>query len=284
MAIIETGSFEQAARRLNITPSAISQRIKSLEAEVGVPIVRREHPCTYTSEGFKLVQYLIKLHALNEDFKNHFYPNKWASFTISVNNDSLADWLLPAISCYLSSERVKIEIIVDDQDFTHIALESGNALGALSSRSSVIRGCSSVKLGSIRYRLLASKAFVKKWFKGGVKRSTLTKAPLLVFNKKDLLQHNFLAEHFLIQQESCICHYIPGTDAFYQAVKLGVGYGMIPDFQSKDLIERHELVDLLPRRFTDIALYWHYWPAQSNLLGKLTSTLISEARKSLHQD
>ncbi|XBS69145.1 ArgP/LysG family DNA-binding transcriptional regulator [Acerihabitans sp. KWT182] len=196
MAIIETGSFEQAARKLNITSSAISQRIKSLEMEVGVPLVTRERPCTYTSEGFKLVQYLLKLQALNEDFKNNFYRDKWASFAISVNSDSLAGWLLPAISSYLSTERVKIEIIVDDQDFTHMALESGNALAALSSKNKVINGCSSIKLGSIRYRLLASRAFADRWFKGGVKRSNLTKAPLLVFNKKDQLQQNFIAEHF----------------------------------------------------------------------------------------
>ena len=38
-AVIQTGSFEQAARRLHVTPSAVSQRIRQLEQRLGAPLV-----------------------------------------------------------------------------------------------------------------------------------------------------------------------------------------------------------------------------------------------------
>ena len=41
-AVIELGSFDAAADRLHVTPSAISQRIKSLEQRVGQVLVVRQ--------------------------------------------------------------------------------------------------------------------------------------------------------------------------------------------------------------------------------------------------
>ncbi|WP_323961033.1 LysR family transcriptional regulator [Arthrobacter sp. JZ12] len=45
-AIIDEGTFEAAADLLCITPSAVSQRIKTLEASVGQIVVRRGVPST----------------------------------------------------------------------------------------------------------------------------------------------------------------------------------------------------------------------------------------------
>ncbi|MCW2624263.1 LysR family transcriptional regulator, partial [Mycobacterium sp.] len=41
-AVIEHGSFDAAAERLHVTPSAVSQRIKTLEQRVGQVLVVRE--------------------------------------------------------------------------------------------------------------------------------------------------------------------------------------------------------------------------------------------------
>ncbi|UPG74746.1 LysR family transcriptional regulator (plasmid) [Roseomonas gilardii subsp. gilardii] len=41
LAVVETSSLAQASRRLGITPSAVVQRIRALEAEIGQPLIRR---------------------------------------------------------------------------------------------------------------------------------------------------------------------------------------------------------------------------------------------------
>lgn len=41
LSVIDTGSAAEAARRMNITPSAVNQRIKALEAEIGQQLLRR---------------------------------------------------------------------------------------------------------------------------------------------------------------------------------------------------------------------------------------------------
>ena len=47
-AVVREGSFERAARKLHVTSSAVSQRVKQLEERVGQVLVHRGTPCTGT--------------------------------------------------------------------------------------------------------------------------------------------------------------------------------------------------------------------------------------------
>lgn len=40
-AVVRTGSFEKAAGLLNVSPSAVSQRVKQLEERLGVVLIVR---------------------------------------------------------------------------------------------------------------------------------------------------------------------------------------------------------------------------------------------------
>src|ERR1700755_198785 len=55
-AVIESGSFDAAAERLHVTPSAVSQRIKALEQRIGQVLVVREKPCRTTTAGIPLLR------------------------------------------------------------------------------------------------------------------------------------------------------------------------------------------------------------------------------------
>ena len=55
-AVLEEGSFEAAARRLSITPSAVSQRIRALEDRLGQVLVLRQSPCRPTPAGERLLR------------------------------------------------------------------------------------------------------------------------------------------------------------------------------------------------------------------------------------
>ena len=55
LAVVDTGTFESAAAALHITPSAVSQRIKALETQVGQLVVVRSNPCVTTAAGARLL-------------------------------------------------------------------------------------------------------------------------------------------------------------------------------------------------------------------------------------
>src|SRR3989344_4769214 len=56
-AIVEEGGFERAAQRLNVTQSAVSQRLRALEAQVGSVLIVRSRPLRPTSAGQLLLKH-----------------------------------------------------------------------------------------------------------------------------------------------------------------------------------------------------------------------------------
>src|SRR3954470_4054408 len=63
-AVVRHGSLERAARALNVTPSAVSQRVKLLEERVGTVLVKRGTPCVATPSGALLCRHTERVQIL----------------------------------------------------------------------------------------------------------------------------------------------------------------------------------------------------------------------------
>ena len=223
LAVIDTGSFEQAALRLHLTPSAVSQRVSAIESELGMPLIVRAKPCRATPAGQKLVQYLRRSRLLEDEFlAEHGEQAGPVSIALAVNNDTLATWLLPGLAAFLIKEHILLDIALDDQDHTYSLLSQGLALAGVSSTAAPMRGCVAEPLGVMRYRMLATPAFVRRWFPKGFEREAARVAPLMVFDRKDTLQSAFLQRELGLPAGSYPCHYLPASDAFMQAIRLGL--------------------------------------------------------------
>lgn len=61
-AVVRHGSFERAANELNVTPSAVSQRVKLLEERIGSILVKRGQPCVATPSGALLCRQIGRAH------------------------------------------------------------------------------------------------------------------------------------------------------------------------------------------------------------------------------
>lgn len=280
---IERGSLEQAASQLHVTPSAISQRIRGLEAAFGRPLLVRSRPCRATPDGQALLQFLQRAALLEADLVARFNEGHDSPLTVplAVNADSVASWLLPALAPFLIAERVLLDVTVDDQDHTYTLLQAGLALGCVSTEARAMRGCVAESLGVMRYRALAAPDFMLRWFPQGVTRESLRLAPAMVFNRKDNLQADFLRRHFGLSEQAWPRHYLPASEAYLQAVRLGLGWGMLPEVQVGGLFDLSALVELQPQHPVDVGLYWHSWKVQSPRLDQLSQTLIQAARLAL---
>ena len=153
-AIVEEGGFERAAQRLNITQSAVSQRLRSLEAQVGTVLVVRSRPVRPTSAGHLLLKHTRQLRLLRADLDRdlrELAPGRGGAreeerVSIAVNADSIATWALPALDGAVR-QGVPLEIITDDQDFTHEWLREGRVLGCVTTVKQALRGCKVLPLG-----------------------------------------------------------------------------------------------------------------------------------------
>lgn len=284
LAVIDTGSFEQAAVQLHLTSSAVSLRVRALETQLGTPLIVRSRPCRATLAGQKVLQYLRRARLLEDDFLKELAGSEGGAINVplAVNADTLGTWLLPALAPFLITEHVMIDLTVDDQDHTYALLAGGQALACVSTEPQAMRGCVAEPLGIMRYRMLASPAYVARWFAAGFTRDAARVAPLLVFNRKDALQADFLRRHFGLAG-GYPCHHVPATEPFLSAIEHGLGYGMVPDLQSGPALAAGRVVDLAPAAPVDVHLYWHRWKVQSPRLERLSRVAVAAARAVLLQ-
>lgn len=283
LAVVDDGSFEKAAKRLAITPSAISQRIHALEAHLGSPLVVRGRPCEPTQSGRRLLLYLRRATVLEEELLNELSgdQDEHLRVVIAANGDTLATWFFPALAAIFVSERILLDLVVDDQDHTYTLLESGQVIACISSRAEPMRGCLALHLGSVRYRLVASPDFQARWFPNGLTREAARKAPVFAYSRKDTLQDQFMQSHFGLRADAYPTHYLSLPEARLEAIRRGLGYGMVPQIQLRDWLKNRELVDVAPGHFTDVALYWHSWAVQSPRMQALSQRSVETARRRL---
>src|SRR5205807_8806171 len=66
-AAVSEGTFDAAARKLHVTPSAISQRVKALETSVGRVLLTRAKPVRPTESGQTLLRLARQIDLLTAD-------------------------------------------------------------------------------------------------------------------------------------------------------------------------------------------------------------------------
>lgn len=283
--VVSEGSFEAAARRLHVSPSAVSQRIKALEESVGQVLVRRTHPCQPTAAGQPLLRLagqvaLLEREAMLAAAGADRSDQGWTRAAVVVNADSLATWFLPALAGLPRDLAVAFDLYEEDQDHTAELLRDGTAMAAVTAQHTPVQGCRVIRLGAMRYLALAAPEFVERYLSGGLTAAALAATPMIVFNRKDQLQHRFLRRLTRRPIEPPI-HYVPSAWGFAEAVRLGLGWGMMPEQIARADLAAGRCVELAPGRYLDVPLYWQHWRLDSSMLGTLTEAVQRAAAAAL---
>jgi LysR family transcriptional regulator (chromosome initiation inhibitor) len=283
--VIREGSFERAAQSLCVTPSAVSQRIRSLEEKVGAALVVRGQPCRATDTGRKLCQHVDRVRLLEQALQGSLPAlapeglNRVA-LPMAVNADSLATWFAPAVTAFAADAPVLVELVVDDQDHTADWLRSGAVLAAVTGTARPPAGFNSRPLGAMPYVAAASPAYVARHFSTGIDAGSLAKAPSLVFNAKDDLQARWV-RRLCRRDVELPRHALPSTHAFVAAALAGMGWGLHPQALISSHLQEGTLVELVPDAPLDVPLYWQHARAASSLIEGLSRTVVAAAAQAL---
>ena len=260
-ALVDEGSFERAAHRLAITQSAVSQRLRALEMQIGQPLVVRSRPLRLTGPGQVLLRYARQLQALRSDVARDLGERIDVEdrVPIAVNADSLATWVLPALQP-LVDDGISLELIVDDQDFTHDWLREGRVLGCVSTLAEALRGCRVTPLCTMRYVAVASPAFVERMIgQRGLSHRHLAQVPFVVFNRKDDAQAQWVERALDLPSPRLLQRYVPSSEAYVQAVERGWGIGVAAWPLVRSRVEAGQLQLLRPEVHVPVDLHWHQW-------------------------
>lgn len=284
VAVLDEGSFDAAARRLALTPSAVSQRIKALEDRLGQVLVLRQSPSRATPAGERLLRGVQQMRLLEAEILGDFAVETAgaapATVSIAVNADSLATWVLGALVEPHRRDGLLFDVRVEDQDHSAGLLRDGSVLGAITADARPVQGCTVKKLGVMRYLPIASPDFVARHFAHGLDAASLGAAPMLVFNRKDALQWRFLRSvtHARLAPPM---HYLPSSTAFVEGAALGLGWAMAPEAMLEQPFAQGTLQPTAPGRWLDVPLYWQHWSIRSAALAKVTDALLRAARHGL---
>lgn len=282
-AILRNGSFEAAATELNVTQSAISQRIRQLEDRLGLTLIKRGQPCTGTTAGQRLAKHaedlaLLERQALGDlGLSAQSAPRR---VTIAVNADSLATWFAPALA---DIGDLLFDVIIDDQDHSADWLRRGTVSAAVTAAGQQISTCDVHPLGQMRYVATASPAFVAHWFAKGMTKQTAARAPMLVFNEKDALQHRWLNQE-LGADVRPPTQQLPSTHAFVDVCLLGGGWGLNPEPLVRDHLRAGRLLALGQRPHLHVPLDWQISRAMAPALQLLTQSVRTVALNTLQHE
>lgn len=286
--IVEEGGFERAAVRLSVTQSAVSQRLRALEVQAGTVLLVRSRPLKPTAAGRLLIKHAMQMRLLRADLETDLHeltPDAGQAreedrVSIAINADSISTWALPALGP-LVSNGLPLEIITDDQDFTHEWLREGQVLGCVTTVKQALRGCKVLPLGAMQYVAVASHEYAQTHCPQGLTAHNFRQIPFVAFNRKDDLQAEFVSRALGLRRVRLNQRFVPSSEGQVRAALAGWGATVVPELQVRPLLARGELVNLAPTTNLPVNLYWHCWNLHSVVIDRLTAALQGAAIQAL---
>src|ERR1700678_3350541 len=220
VAIVDCGSFDEAARRLNVTPSAGSQRIRALETSVVQVLVSRGTPCLPTQRGERLVRLGRQTRLLYDEAAQELGAITSVELQVAVNADSLGTWFRGVLAEAAGWDSAAVHLYVEDEAYSQELLRRGECVAPVGSAPVAAQGCGVEPLGAMRYVPAATPDFAARWRTGrGLDWAAM---PMVTFNDKDDFQHQELQRRGVAGLPAVV-HRVPSTSDFREAVSLGLG-------------------------------------------------------------
>jgi LysR family transcriptional regulator (chromosome initiation inhibitor) len=284
-AVVDEGTLEAAARSLTVTPSAVSQRLKSMEDAAGQILLQRTNPARPTIAGEAVLRFARQVRQLEADAFRDLggsggRPN--VPLPLVVNADSLSTWFLPALASLPADLGAFFEVHREDEQHSTQLLRTGTVMAAVTATPDPVQGCRVEPLGALRYRAVASPGYVRRWWPEGPDLVAGSLAPVMDFDRKDDLQQGFF-RRLTGSDLAAPRHYVPSSAEFAQSIRLGLGWGLLPEQQCVAGIHSGELVELAPATTVDVQLYWQRWKIDSPVLNQLSAAVRETAARQLRQ-
>ncbi|WP_160037090.1 LysR family transcriptional regulator [Paenibacillus sp. An7] len=246
--VAELHSISKTAEKLDYVQSNISQRIKSLEEELGVRLfIRNNRGVTLTEEGNKLLGYTNQILLLMDEARSSVNPTKWKNHLTIAAPQTISAVRIPQLfSSFLRDNNIDVKLRTDNAKRLQEMLSYGELDGVF------VNGPYNNVLFEAVY--------------------TYDENIMLIFPK--LNQHKGLHQHTLIMNSDTSCIYrkklldlskkrnmknpvvmeFDSLESILQAVNNGLGISVIPSdivYSRKELpfIQYEELTETIRVNF-----------------------------------
>ena len=244
LAVEETGTYEGAARELNVTSFAIKQRIKTLEAKLGIKVVE-SNPTRTSRMGRVLCDHTRQVRALEEKvIEEHRQDglegarddNQLHNLSIAVCDEIFTDWFIDTLGELDKMEgRPTIKVAPAPKPEIIELMRSGEVVAAISHHSQEVYGFKTYELGQLVFRAVASPDYMSNHFPDGVTQEALAKATCYRFCGNDDFAYDWVDQVIGKPTKLRIVRY-PSSDGSLKACKIGRVWAMHPAYRVDDAI------------------------------------------------
>ncbi len=243
VAVYRAGSVSGAARSRNLTQPAISQQLSALESSLGEALfVRNPRGMQPTEAGKSLYAQVVEsLDRLERVSRGSRQVMPTRPLRLGVTSDFFALAVLPVIAQANLPLHVQF---ISGKDTPWLAqLEAGTLDAVIGVHRTTARSLEHRVLRQKRFKLICSSALrpphrdLNAWIED---------QPWVTYGADLTLERRFWHTHLGGRFDADLRLIVPDLRAVMQAVELGWGLGILPDFMCSEALEAGRLRELLP--------------------------------------
>jgi DNA-binding transcriptional LysR family regulator len=259
MAVVKQSTVHGAAREIGLTQTGVTQRIRTLEHQLGTTLFTRSRKGMLpTPEGEALHRYCMQTKNLEGELLS-FLVNKTSSSTIRMHitgpSSIMRCRIIPAATEILTKfNHITFTFNLDDNESAIKQLKSGISQLAVLLRHEVVNELDSKLLQPVSYILVGP----KKWENRDI-IDIIKNEKIIDFNSSDDATFKFLKKFELFNYCQKDRHLANNIDALASFIASGHGYSVLTKDFASPLINSNQTVNLMPEKeiTMDYALAWY---------------------------
>lgn len=276
-AIVQCKTVHGAAAAIHVTQTAVTQRIKSLEAKLKTTLfIRSRRGMLLTPEGEALLRYCQAIREIEgEALAKIKGTGVEADIQVCIagSTSSMRSRIIPqCIPVVKKFPRLSLRFDINDsEDHCIRAIRSGESQLAIIQQQNVLPELQSKMLKPEHYVLVCTPAW-----KGRKLQDIIKNERIIDFNPSDHLTYAYLKQYELFDLARHDRQFANRTESLALMVQEGLGYGLLTKEFSKSYVDAGELILLNPGKVyvNNIALVWYERPEPPAYFSALLKAIV----------
>lgn len=275
MSIAQHKTVHGAAKTLNVTQTAVTQRIHALEAKLGSTLfIRTRRGMMLTPEGEALLRYC---HAVTELEGEALAKIQGAGTEAviqlcitgptSIMRSRIIPQCLPILKKF---PNLLINFDINDVENRVRSLRAGESQLAIIRTEDVTPEMEHKTLQPEHYVLVCSKAWEQRDLLGIIKSERI-----IDYDPTDQMTYNYLRHFNLLEKANHQRHFVNRTESLAMMLTAGLGYGVLTTEFSKPYLDSGELIVLNSGKTYEnlLALAWYLRPEPPGYFSELIKVI-----------
>ena len=259
IAVVENTTVHGAAKKIGLSQTGVTQRIRTLEKKIGTSLfIRSRKGMGLTTEGKNLLWYCQRVQDIEGEALASIYGlGKRQDIQIKITGSSsiMRVRIIPdAIKMLETFKNITFNFHITDLDPPINMLKMGETDFAIMPSYEIVKELDSKSLEPETYIAVGPYSWKNRGFK-----DILSKERFIDFNVSEKFTLEYLKKHKLENLARKDGHYINNTDALISMITAGLGYSVLSKNFVEPYIKSKKMVDLAPGKTVkiDFALAWY---------------------------